>query len=384
MLPVKGAPYGRVPPLRSGHTLDSELPGKNRHLSGGRGRSGRSPLVRSVAGYSKPVSVAIRDSTDPQGAVSVMSREEWQSLIITWVRLHRYDCYMDKAEDIRKLLNFSGYPFQHYCGDKLAKLDNFQVAAEVPFTYPRTNGSLLGVSGAIDLLAACPSVDNSLLMFFVVECKKANDKIKNWILLPNKLQDPRWPIFCFSQQESGMPMQMAVTRSVTFPSLGYARSTEFDFCINGIEADTRLANTNRDQSEKVYNPLKQAMHGTVAFESSFPKVVEGIEYLRHGGYATHLYLPVILTTANIYIADIPADQVAQGEISPGMLSLSEPKKWVTVEFPLPDYLSYETDREGGRIRFFKRTVFIVNDQSIDEFFTGVLDVATFRTIPVRE
>jgi hypothetical protein len=240
------------------------------------------------------------------------------------------------------------------------------------------------VPGAIDLLAACPGADNSILMFFVVECKKANDKIKNWILLPNKLQDPRWPTFCFSQQESSLPMQMAVTRSITFPSLGYSRSTEFDFCINGIEADTRFAHTNRDQSEKVYNPLKQVMHGTVAFEGSFPKVVEGIEYLRHGGYAMHLYLPVILTTANIYIANIAPAQVAQGEIQPGMLSLSEPRKWVTVEFPLPDYLSYETDRGGGRIAMSKRTVFIVNDQSIDEFFAGAPDVATLGTMPVRE
>jgi hypothetical protein len=35
-LPVKGAPYGRVPPLRSGQTLDRELPRQDRRLSGGR------------------------------------------------------------------------------------------------------------------------------------------------------------------------------------------------------------------------------------------------------------------------------------------------------------------------------------------------------------
>jgi len=81
----------------------------------------------------------------------------------------------------------------------------------------------------------------------------------------------------------------------------------------------------------------------------FPKVVEGIEYLRHGQYAEHLYLPVVITTANIYAADISVDQVMGGEIPPGAFSLSDPKKWITFEFALPDYLSYEADREGGRI-----------------------------------
>lgn len=291
---------------------------------------------------------------------------------------------MDKAENIREFLNFSGYPFQHFCGDKLARLDKFQVAAEIPFTHPGTNGPLLGVHGAIDLLAACPSSDNGLLIFFIVECKKANEKIKNWILLPNKQQNPRWPTFCFSQQPDGAPMQLGVTRSITFPSLGYNRSTDFDFCINGIEANMGLTTTNKDQSEKVYNPLRQVAHGAIAFESSFPKMVEGIEYLRDSECAQQLYLPVVITTANIYTADIPVDQIAQGEIPPGTLSLSEPRKWVTTEFPLPDYLSYRADREGGSIAMPKRTIFIVNDQSIDEFFTGALDVATFATIPVRE
>src|SRR5260221_14566197 len=91
-----------------------------------------------------------------------------------FARIHRYNHDMDKAEKIRELLNFSGYPFQHFCGDKLAKLAGFQVAAEVPFTHPPTNGPLLGVHGAIDLLAACPSSDDSVLLFFIVECKKAN------------------------------------------------------------------------------------------------------------------------------------------------------------------------------------------------------------------
>lgn len=31
------------------------------------------------------------------------------------------------VEKIRELLNFSGYPFQHYCADRIAKIDGFQL-----------------------------------------------------------------------------------------------------------------------------------------------------------------------------------------------------------------------------------------------------------------
>jgi len=291
---------------------------------------------------------------------------------------------MTDVDKIRELLNLTGFPFQHHCADRLAKLPKLQVSAEVSFTHPPTNGPVLGVHGAIDLLAACPSINDDVLVFFVIECKKANDKIKNWIFLPNKQQDPKWPMFFFSTQSASEPMQLQVTRSATFPSLGLARSVDFDFCINGIEANAALSTTNRDQSEKIYNPLKQVVHGTVAFESAFPKVVEGIEYLRHGQYSTHLYIPVVITTANLYTADFPVDQLQQGEIQPGTLSLTGPRKWLTFEFPLPDYLSYGAERDGGLVNIPRRTVFIVHDQSIDEFFTSALDVHTLKNVPVRE
>lgn len=64
---------------------------------------------------------------------------------------------IDPSEKIREILNYSGYPFQHHCADKIAGLDSYQVAAEVPFTHPQTNGPVLGVHGSIDLLAARPN-----------------------------------------------------------------------------------------------------------------------------------------------------------------------------------------------------------------------------------
>jgi len=288
------------------------------------------------------------------------------------------------SEKIREILNFSGYPFQHHCADRISRLEQYQISAEVPFTYPPTNGPLLGVHGTMDLLAARPDSKNRLLVCFVIECKKANDKIKNWILLPNKQQSPRWSTFIISRLPPGEREQLSVTRGVTFPELGYGKSGQYDYCVNGIEVNTALTSANQDKGEKIYNPLKQVAHGVRAFESAHPKVVEGIEYFRESKHQERFYIPVVITTANLYVIDFPLDKVTQGEVPAGDLSLGDAKKWISYEFPLPDYLSYEIDRaEEGTVFVNKRTVFVVNDKAIDEFFSKAVDVQNLRATPTE-
>ena len=211
--------------------------------------------------------------------------------------------------------------------------------------------------------------------------QEANDKIKNWVLLSNRQQKPRWPAFVFSKPSEKSPMDLGVTRSITFPALGYKHPTDYDFSINAIEVNTRLSTMNREQAEKVYNSLKQVMHGTFAFEKSYPKIVEGIDYLKETQAYTCLYLPVVITTANIYTPKIAVDRIIGGEIPEDSFDLGEPRKWASFEFALPDYLSYEAERTGGNIYLPKRTVFIVNDEHMDEFFNGAATPQTIFQVP---
>src|SRR5579859_6621944 len=170
-----------------------------------------------------------------------------------------------------------------------------------PFRAPM--GPLLGVHGSIDLLAARPDSQDDMPVCFVVECKRANEKIRNWLLLPNRQQRPRWPTFIFSDTPTGERERLGVTRGITFPGVGLTKPGDFTYCINGVEVNTALTNTNKDPSEKIYNPLKQVVHGSVAFETTYPKVVEGVDYFRDAEHSRRVFIPVILTTANIYVAN---------------------------------------------------------------------------------
>jgi len=281
------------------------------------------------------------------------------------------------------LLNESGFPFQHACAHRIALVDGYQVAVEVPFTHPPTNGPLLGLHGTSDIIAVHPARSADLLVCLVIECKRASARITNWIFLTNQRQSPKWPTFFYSTRLPAQGNQLAVTRSLTFPQLGYQSGGDFDYCVNWLEANAELNQLNRDQAQRIYAPLKQAAHGTRALEATAPKVVEGIEYFRLSSVAHILYVPTIVTTAHIYVGAIPADRVVDGEMTPDSLVLSEPSKWATVEFGMPDYLGYTVGRGSGQTGVTKRTLFVVNDHHLEEFLVGVLDVQRLSMTPAE-
>jgi hypothetical protein len=45
---------------------------------------------------------------------------------------------------------------------------------------------------------------------------------------------------------------------------------------------------------------------------------------------------------------------------------------------LPDFLSYAVERDGGVTYVNKKTVFVVNDKSLDEFFDKIIDLEGFE------
>ena len=291
----------------------------------------------------------------------------------------------DPSEQIRQILNFSGFPFQHHCAEVIGSQDGFEIAVEVPFTDPQSNGAILGVHGSIDILAVAPDSQADRLVCFTIECKRAKEETKNWILLPNHKQSPKWPTFFTTTRAESSEKRgpLYANRHVTFPELGYARSVDYEYIVNGIEVNAARTQQNRNADEKIYKPLRQVAHAAHAFETTFPKIFEGVDYLRQTEDKISLIsVPVVITTASIYTPDFPRDKVTNGDIETGDFKLGEAKKWVTYEFPLPDHMSYSVSRGFDATHIGKRTVFIVNDKYMAEFFTKALGVQVSGHPPV--
>ncbi len=276
------------------------------------------------------------------------------------------DPVVDRALEI---VNETGFPFQHQCADAIAGYQDFAVSMEVPYTYPQTNGPLLGVHGQADLIAVAPALtEPDALMVFVVECKRANDKIKNWLLMTNPVQAPRWPTLFTSLDPESPPQLMSVNRAINWPELGYETGAAFDYCINGVEVNSDFRALNRNSEDKLYRPLQQVAHAAMAIGAMYPKIIEGIDYFRTFERPERIYLPVVLTTARLYKIGFTPELVHDGAIPTDDFELGEPQKWLTYEFPLADYLGGSVERPNGPTHIPKRTIFIVNSEHLAEFF----------------
>jgi hypothetical protein len=284
---------------------------------------------------------------------------------------------------ILSLINSSGFPFQHSCASRIAALDGFEVAQEVPFTFPGSNGPLLGVHGTVDIVASHRATsDSDDIVCLVTETKKANEDIKKWIFFENDQKNPKWPLFVLDKN-MGNTKAVMLTRTITLPKLGYTAQSNYQYCSNAIETNSQFSTINRNQTEKVYQSLKQVAHATRAL-LQIPKVIEGLNDLGKMDYNHLIFLPVVLTTAELYIPKYDKKLLIKGEIDQRDFDLGLPRKWLTYDLPLPDYLSYQIARpENSLITVEKLTVFIVNADSLEEFFEKSSDVRTIKDVPQR-
>lgn len=282
---------------------------------------------------------------------------------------------LDKQK-ITERFNETGFPFQHWCLETIRNIDKdhggwIHVAVpEHPFTFPQSEGPTLGIHGAIDIVAVrgVKGIEKSLL-FLVIECKRANNEIKNWIFISDKHE--RKPAFIFSRiTNESLVEKIEVSREMAFPELGYSYPGDFDYCYQGIEVNETQTTINRNQEERIYKSLRQVNHGACALEHQIPKnlYIEGLDRaFNFTKWQNFIYIPVIVTTANLFIANFDYKNIKDGDILSEVGDYQE-KKWLTYEFPLPDFISYETPE---RLHLEKRTTFIVNHASLVGFLEKV-------------
>ncbi len=283
---------------------------------------------------------------------------------------------MKDKEKKTNLLNETGFPFQQWCLETIRNISkehpllNFYSTSEWPFTFPPSQGSMLGVHGTADVVAITGLKNKNqknILIFLVIECKRAKSSIKNWMFIKDSV-DSR-PTFFYSNVREGIKEDRSIIRHLKFPDLGYASINDYDYCNNAVEFNKELSNINRDQSEKTYKAIKQANHAAHALEENEPKYIEYVTTeISLEQYDYFVVLPVVLTTANLFITEFDYKNIHNGDLCPNDVSYVK-KSWLTYEFPLPDFLSFSV--RNSQIRVEKRTTFIVNHEHFIEFLKGV-------------
>ncbi|MBU0731580.1 hypothetical protein KKC88_01735 [Patescibacteria group bacterium] len=297
---------------------------------------------------------------------------------------------MDK-EKITNLYNKTGYPFQQFCLEYIRNFvckdggqetNCYAAVSEYPFTYPKSNGPNLGIHSTIDIIAVTSSCQQEYLMFLIIECKKADEEIKNWIFnADDKEKEFRKSNFVFSlYNDNDKHEHILLTKSLFFPELGYNNIHSYDHCNQVIELREDFKKINLNQNLKVYNGIYQCNHASYAFERVTPKN-RNIEVLSppcdFRSFKKTIYLPILITTANLYIAKYNTNEIKEGNVNPNQIEYI-PKDWLTYDFPSPDFINRYKDIENNEIDIEKRTTFVVNYKSLEKFLNKlrfpILDV----------
>ncbi|MDD5626444.1 MAG: hypothetical protein PHW01_00295 [Patescibacteria group bacterium] len=307
-----------------------------------------------------------------------------------------------KQEKFTDLYNQTGVPFQYKTLELIKELTNFQATLEFPFTYPTTKGPQLGQSSAIDIIALREKIKKTVfdfggLVLFFIECKRADPENKIWLFSApqdNCSVSPSFFLKIIKKTNEFLKLEPNIQRVGSFPGLGYSSAADLNYCLQCVEFRDDLKDINKNKTKTVYTPLLQANHAMSAFfnqEEYYPPKIEGIEFLeiKNGKLISEiseqiLFVPVVVTTADLFVTKYNPIKVSDndGKINPSNIKFDGPKKWITYEFPLPDYLKsykdfiYDISPTSGntlikrgplKLEVERSTTFIVNSNHWQEF-----------------
>lgn len=270
-------------------------------------------------------------------------------------------------------LNETGFPFQEWCYEIIKNIDSGYVVKEYPYTIPSFNGNRPAISGAIDLLSfKYPKNDpfqDCFRVIFSIECKKSKSGIKNWCFIKTDrggfLPNTYFVGHAIGEDEAYFEKSFPINHLNFFNS--NTALTINDVMLQGYEVNHQIDSLNRNQEEKIYKSILQAVHGCRWLELKKTLIIKEISLRREKivdfekRKIHFLFIPLIVTTSDLYVAEFEASNVQAGEIKENKIKW-EKKDYVVYDFGLPDYLQNE------ELELINRAVFIVNDKYFEEFY----------------
>ncbi len=244
----------------------------------------------------------------------------------------------------------------------------FAVRREEPYQLITPSGELVGT---IDVLAVCHT-GAGFDLCLCIECKKANPEQKHWVFergepVDRNAQHPQDEYGFVFYDEAAKHANYSTT--MPFRALGYTPKEPFERALQAFEFNEAKGSLSRNSEEKAYNAIQQANRALAGINpNSHPDRL--LRILDTGETRSVLYLPVVVTTANLWVIDYLPDHVGWKDGTIDIKDLGAlSKNWVHYAFPLP--LSLQVDG-GAAGTPNKRPTFIVNSQSFETFIEKLL------------
>lgn len=269
-------------------------------------------------------------------------------------------------DSIKDNLNSTGIFLESYVYDFFVKQGHYGVQREVSYGINVGLGDPL--DGECDIVASA-KLDEDTVVCFVVECKRAQAEQKYWVFEKGHLGPSPHPLLTYV-----LPANNATFRDdIHLSDLGYMKPDDYESAINIYEFDIKLGRraSNLDKRERAFIALRQVNEAFSGLAVGPHKALEIAHNTTSKEGLKILYLPLVITTATLLVADYKAEDIdyQSGSILDNKkINLNE-KGWVHFEFPLSGALRTHYGE------YTKRPTFVVNVNSMPDFITFVENAA---------
>lgn len=253
----------------------------------------------------------------------------------------------------------------------------FELFREHPFDY----GTLANpLDGTIDVLATTGIGRNPppRVLVLPIECKKADASLKHWVFEPFYTErDSDKQFFLYRHNSKNY-----FTNSYSFPSLGYLAVSDYENCVNVFEFSELKGNINRnsEKEKRAFYAIRQANQAVSGLITEIPTISS------HGPEHPHFFIPVVVTTANLWVANYDPAKInkERADIELSDLELI-PKDWVIYSYPPTYHETIEGDSSKGHIKPEKRPTFIVKSTALKSFVEKlIIDIADYTYFVEKE
>jgi len=281
----------------------------------------------------------------------------------------------DKTKKLTDRLNETGFPFQEWCFKCVKDSCGILSRQEFPYTFPPSSQSIKGDVNSIDILSLKIPYDqwrDHCWVYYFIECKKSKLGVKNWCFIKTNRSPKPTPSRFFAGHFYKNEDQVSLGFQSQFIDHDRLFGPEADVVIHGYEVNNTLDRLNRNQEEKIYKSAMQAVLACSWLESLKTPLIPGFaneNYIAVWAkgvipidYPAVVSMPVLVTTSEIFVASIVAEDVdgATGEISAENVRW-EKRELVIYDLGLPDWLQDEN------LPSYTRGVVVINQSAFKKF-----------------